>query len=102
MPVYQLSERDLEVSERARAFVDQLIPFEVEAERNHGELPPEAAEKFDAQARELGLLATNMPRELGGGGYAMLQQVLVQEQVGRITNGLAWMISTPRVGRGRH
>ena len=93
--MYQLSERDLEVSERARAFVDQLIPYEVEAERNHGELPPEPAEKFAAQARELGLLATNMPRELGGGGYTMLQQVLVQEQVGRITNGLAWMVSTP-------
>ncbi len=39
MPVYQLNERDVEVSERARAFVDQLIPYEAEAERRGGELP---------------------------------------------------------------
>jgi alkylation response protein AidB-like acyl-CoA dehydrogenase len=93
--VYQLSERDREISERARAFVDQLIPYEVDAELRGGALPADAAEHFRALAREQGLLATNMPAELGGGGYTMLQQVLVQEQVGRITNGLAWMISTP-------
>jgi acyl-CoA dehydrogenase len=40
-------------------------------------------------------MATNMPKELGGGGCSMLQQVLVQEQVGRATNALAWMVSTP-------
>ena len=32
------------------------------------------------RARELGLCATNMPTELGGGGCTTLQQVLVQEQ----------------------
>ena len=36
-----------------------------------------------------------MPVELGGGGCTSLQQVLVQEQVGRVTNGLAWVCSTP-------
>jgi alkylation response protein AidB-like acyl-CoA dehydrogenase len=48
-----------------------------------------------ARAKTSGLLATNMPKSLGGGGYSMFQQVLVQEQVGRATNGLAWMVSTP-------
>jgi acyl-CoA dehydrogenase len=36
-----------------------------------------------------------MPRELGGGGFTMLQQVLVQEQTGRVTNALAWVIPAP-------
>ncbi len=36
-----------------------------------------------------------MPAELGGLGYTTLQQVLVQEQVGRVTNALAWVASTP-------
>ena len=31
---------------------------------------------------------TNMPAELGGGGCSALQQVLVQEQMGRVTNAL--------------
>jgi len=36
-----------------------------------------------------------MPRELGGGGFTTFQQILVQEQVGRVTNALGWVIHTP-------
>jgi alkylation response protein AidB-like acyl-CoA dehydrogenase len=36
-----------------------------------------------------------MPAELGGGGCTTLQQVLVQEQVGRVTNALGWVAATP-------
>jgi alkylation response protein AidB-like acyl-CoA dehydrogenase len=36
-----------------------------------------------------------MPVELGGGGCTTLQQVLVQEQAGRVTNALGWVASTP-------
>jgi len=93
--MHGLSEDDLEIQARVRGFIDELIPYEVEAEMNAGELPEAVSEKYEALARELGLLATNMPVELGGGGYTTLQQVLVQEQVGRATNALGWMISTP-------
>ncbi len=93
--MYQLSAEDLEIQSRARGFIDEVIPFEVEAEMNNGELAAEVKSRHHARARELGLLATNMPAELGGGGFTMLQQVLVQEQVGRATNALGWMVSTP-------
>jgi alkylation response protein AidB-like acyl-CoA dehydrogenase len=93
--MYGLSEDDLEIQARTRGFIDELIPYETEAEMHEGELPAAVSEKFETRARELGLLATNMPAALGGGGYTMLQQVLVQEQVGRATNALGWMISTP-------
>jgi len=36
-----------------------------------------------------------MPAELGGGGRTTLQQVLVQEQMGRVTNALGWVAATP-------
>jgi alkylation response protein AidB-like acyl-CoA dehydrogenase len=36
-----------------------------------------------------------MPAELGGGGCSALQQVLVQEQMGRVTNALGWVAATP-------
>ena len=62
---------------------------------NEGELEGGVKAAHRARAQELGLIATNMPAELGGGGYTMLQQVLVQEQVGRATNALGWMVSTP-------
>jgi acyl-CoA dehydrogenase len=93
--MYNLTPADLEIQERARSFVDELIPFEEEAEANRGDLSPDVDAKFRARALELGLHATNMPREYGGGGYSMLQQVLVQEQGGRATNALGWVLGTP-------
>jgi acyl-CoA dehydrogenase len=93
--MYGLSEEDLEIQVRARQFADELIPFEVEAELNHGDLPKEVVAGHKARAMELGLFATNMPPEVGGRGCTALQQVLVQEQVGRVTNALAWVAATP-------
>jgi alkylation response protein AidB-like acyl-CoA dehydrogenase len=93
--MYGLSDEDLEIQARAATLADELIPFEVEAELNDGELPEDVAAGHAARARELGLCATNMPTELGGMGYTTLQQVLVQEQAGRVTNALAWVASTP-------
>jgi acyl-CoA dehydrogenase len=93
--MYGLSEDDLQIQERARTFADELIPLEVEAELNNGDLPKDVVAGHKARAIELGLYATNMPKDLGGGGCTSLQQVLVQEQVGRVTNALAWVVATP-------
>jgi alkylation response protein AidB-like acyl-CoA dehydrogenase len=93
--MYSLTEDDLRIQARARTFADELIPHEVEAELNDGELTKELTAEHAERARALGLCATNMPTELGGLGYTTLQQVLVQEQGGRVTNALAWMMSTP-------
>jgi acyl-CoA dehydrogenase len=93
--MYGLTDEDLEIQERARTFADELIPFEEEAEFAGGELPAAVAAKHAARARELGLASTNMPAELGGGGCTTVQQVLVQEQCGRVTNALAWVAATP-------
>jgi acyl-CoA dehydrogenase len=93
--MYGLSDEDLQIQASAATFADELIPFEVEAELNNGDLPKEITAAHKARAIELGLFATNMPTELGGGGRSALQQVLVQEQVGRVTNALAWVAATP-------
>jgi alkylation response protein AidB-like acyl-CoA dehydrogenase len=93
--MYGLTETDVEIQQRARLFADELIPFEVEAELGGGTLPKEVTAAHEARARELGLCAPNMPAELGGGGLTTLQQVLIQEQAGRVTNALGWVASTP-------
>jgi acyl-CoA dehydrogenase len=93
--MYSLSERDLDIQARARAFADELIPLEAEVELADGELPADAEAANKKRAIELGLYAANMPREVGGGGCTSLQQVLIQEQVGRVTNALAWVVATP-------
>jgi alkylation response protein AidB-like acyl-CoA dehydrogenase len=93
--MYGLSEQDLQIQDRACTFADELIPLEVQAELNGGDLDKDVVAGHKARAKELGLVATNMPRELGGGGCTSLQQVLVQEQVGRVTNALGWVAATP-------
>ena len=93
--MYGLSAEDLAIQGRAATFADELIPFEEEAEANGGELPPGVAAGHAARARELGLFAANMPAELGGGDATFLQQVLIQEQAGRVTNALGWVAATP-------
>ena len=93
--MYGLSAADLDIQARARSFADELIPFEEQAEAAGGELPGDLADKHRERAQELGLFATNMPAALGGGGCTALQQVLVQEQVGRVTNALGWVAATP-------
>jgi alkylation response protein AidB-like acyl-CoA dehydrogenase len=93
--MYGLSDADLQIQACAREFTDELIPLEVIAELNDGELPASTVAGHAKRARELGLHAANMPVELGGGGFSSLRQVLVQEQVGRVTNALAWVVGTP-------
>jgi acyl-CoA dehydrogenase len=93
--MHGLSERDLEIQRNAADFADSLIPFEVEAELGGGVLPDEVAKAHHEEALDRGLYAANMPTSVGGPGFSALQQVLVQEQVGRVTNGLAWVMHTP-------
>ncbi len=93
--MYGLSETDLALQATARAFADELIPFEIEAEHHAGELSPGLVEKHRARAISLGLYATNIPAAAGGQGCTSLQQVLVQEQAGRVTNALGWVMHTP-------
>jgi acyl-CoA dehydrogenase len=93
--MYSLSDADLQIQERARRFADELIPFEVTAEMNDGELTKDQIAEHTARAKELGLFAAHMPVELGGGGCTTLQQVLITEQIGRVSNALAWVAATP-------
>jgi acyl-CoA dehydrogenase len=92
---HPLSAEEIEIQAKARAIVDELIPYEVEAEMNGGRLPDDARERAEKMVHEAGFEAINMPKELGGGGFTTFQQLLVQEQVGRATNALGWVIHTP-------
>ncbi|AQT78920.1 butyryl-CoA dehydrogenase [Mycolicibacterium litorale] len=93
--MYGLTAEDLRIRDTARDFVETLIPYETEAEAAGGQLPAELTAAHHARAIELGLYATNMPTSVGGPGFTALQQVLVQEQVGRVTNAIAWVMHTP-------
>ena len=93
--MYALSDEDRRLRDAARAFADELIPHEVTVELAGGVVAPELASGFRDEALARGLYATNMPSDVGGPGCTTLQQVLVQEQAGRVTNGLGWVMHTP-------
>src|SRR5512134_2761299 len=96
MSTYPMTEEDRRIQETAGRFVDEeLIPWENHAEEHGGRIPDEARERHHRSAIDLGLFAMNMPKELGGGGFTMFQQVLVSEQIGRVTNALGWCVHTP-------
>ena len=84
---------------RVREFVEEeLIPHEVFAEMNGGELPPGQAARVKAKVEALGLRAMNIPLKLGGGGLSYLAQAVVSAEIGRVTNGLGWCVTTPARG----
>ena len=86
-----LTPAQVDLRERAARFVDEtLIPLELEAERNGGPLPPEKARAVSTRARELGLVGGNHAVDVGGQGWSAFEQVLVQEELGRNTNGVWW------------
>jgi alkylation response protein AidB-like acyl-CoA dehydrogenase len=96
MTTYPLSDQDRDIQARARRLVDEdLIGWEQHAEEHDGRIPEEEHHRHEERARELGLSAMNLPTDLGGGGFTMLQQVLVSEQIGRVTNALGWCLHTP-------
>jgi alkylation response protein AidB-like acyl-CoA dehydrogenase len=93
--MYGLTPVDLDLQRRARGLADELQELETEAEEHGGRLAGEVTKAHHERALELGLYATNMPVSVGGPGCTTLQQVLVQEQAGRVTNGLGWCMATP-------
>jgi acyl-CoA dehydrogenase len=96
MSTYSLSDEDRAIQDRARVFVDdQLIPWEQHAEEHEGRVPDDVGAAHRRLAIDLGFSGMNLPKDLGGGGYTMLQQVLVSEQLGRATNALGWCVHTP-------
>lgn len=87
----------LDWQEKARDFaVNMLQPHEVEAEMNNGELPTSVRKQHKARAIDLGLSRMDVPREYGGLELGIVEQVAVWEQLGRVTNALAWCFAEPQ------
>jgi alkylation response protein AidB-like acyl-CoA dehydrogenase len=83
----------LELQQRAAEFVDGvLIPLELEAEERSGRLPEETLNEVRQAAIAARLHGGRVPVEHGGQGWSMLEWFLVNEQFGRVTNGLHWHV----------
>lgn len=63
----------------------ELKPLEQEIETT-GVMAPETAKAVFEKSKALGLYATNMPVELGGGGLTAFESMLLEEQFGRTSD----------------
>ena len=89
----ELTPEQTELRARARRFVDEvLIPHEEEAERLHGRLPQETIDLIKREAIAANLNGFLHSPEYGGQGWTRTEWVLVEEQLGRSTNGVYWHI----------
>ena len=89
----ELTTEQQDLRDRARAFVeDVLMPLENEAEERRGALPESTVDAIKQAAIAARLLGGRVPVEHGGQGWSMFEWFLVNEQFGRVTNGLHWHV----------
>jgi alkylation response protein AidB-like acyl-CoA dehydrogenase len=89
----ELTPDQLELQARARAFVEGvLMPLEQEAQKLDGRLPEDTIAHIRQEAVAARLQGGRFAPEIGGQGWSMVEWFLVNEQFGRVTNGLHWHV----------
>lgn len=82
-----------ELRDRAAAFVDEvLLPLEVPAELAGGPLDEASVARIRSEALARGLQGGLHAAEHGGNGWTATEWFVVEEQLGRSTNGVSWYI----------
>jgi acyl-CoA dehydrogenase len=81
------SARQLELKKQAHDLAASIMVYEEQCELENG-LPAEAHAVIKKNTLAAGLNAVNMPADWGGAGLSILEQVLVQEELGQLTNAL--------------
>ncbi|MFE5117596.1 acyl-CoA dehydrogenase family protein [Arthrobacter koreensis] len=87
----------LELKNRARDLTERILPFEDECEQNNG-LCEQSHAAIKQAVLDTGLQAINTPAEYGGAGLSILEQVVVQDELGKLTNALwdaVWRPANP-------
>ncbi len=91
MTISPTAPSELDLQQRARRFVDELlIPNEELAERSGGDIPQELVDRIKREAIAAGMSGGLHAREHGGQGWTKTEWCLVEEQLGRSTNALSW------------
>jgi butyryl-CoA dehydrogenase len=79
--------RMAELKARAAELADKIMVFEEECEEHNG-LSAESHATIRQAVLDAGLNAVNHPTEWGGAGLTLLEQAVVQEELGKLTGAL--------------
>lgn len=83
-----LSEEHKQLQEKARRFAEEvLMPYELKCEENNG-LGQEDLQVINQAVVDWGFNAINHTKEDGGQGMTIFEQMLVNEQLGKVTNAI--------------
>jgi acyl-CoA dehydrogenase len=77
----------VDLKSRARELADQLMTYEAECEFGGG-LSAGSRDEIKKLVLASGFNAMNAPARWGGAGLTWMRQVVVEEEIGRLTNGL--------------
>ncbi len=95
---FTLSRELKDLQQTVRKFVtEELIPLEVEVEMAEGYLSPEKRAELKAKIKPLGIHASSLPKSMGGTGYSWEAQVVINEEIGKVTNALGWLVWAPAI-----
>jgi alkylation response protein AidB-like acyl-CoA dehydrogenase len=82
-----LDERMKSLQNRARRFFEEVLAPMENIVDEHGEVPLGERARISEAVRSAGFGGINHSIENGGQGLTIFEQVLVNEQIGRATNG---------------
>ncbi|MGH9292302.1 MAG: acyl-CoA dehydrogenase family protein [Acidimicrobiales bacterium] len=86
----ELSSSQLDLRRRAGELAAEVESFELACEKGNG-LSSSDLSRLKELVLAAELNAVNMPKDLGGQGLSIFDQVIVEEQLGRLTNSL-WAV----------
>jgi acyl-CoA dehydrogenase len=85
---FELTAETRELRDRVRAFVDErVIPAEPELDADDNG-SREVMSELQAAAKDEGLWALGLPKDIGGGGLSFMEYVFVNEVVGRAEHAM--------------
>lgn len=95
---FRLSPEQTALQDKVRHFVyEELIPLEVEVELADGFLSNEKRAELKEKVRPLGIHSSSLPRSVGGTEYSWVDQVIINEEIGKATNALGWVVWAPAI-----
>ncbi|MEZ4561328.1 MAG: acyl-CoA dehydrogenase family protein [Thermomicrobiales bacterium] len=88
MAAETLPEREAEIRRRARGLAATLRGYELTVEDAAERAPTALEREIVAHCVASGLFAPNLPKAMGGAGLSLREQVVIEEELGGVTNWL--------------